>query len=62
MRTQQRLNEAFKTARIEYFDDNSRYVFFSDCHRGDGSHSDEFTKNQNLFIYSLEYYYANDFT
>lgn len=62
MKTQQRLNEAFKTARIEYFDDRSRYVFFSDCHRGDGSHSDEFTKNQNLFIYALEYYYANDFT
>ena len=62
MKTQKRLDEVFKSARVEYFDDSSRYVFMSDCHRGDGSHSDEFTKNQNLFIHALQHYYDNDYT
>jgi UDP-2,3-diacylglucosamine pyrophosphatase LpxH len=34
----------------------------SDCHRGDGSWADEFSKNQNLFTTALNYYYNNDFT
>lgn len=45
MRTFERLTKAYENARVEYFDENSKYVFFSDCHRGDGSLSDEFTKN-----------------
>ncbi len=62
MKTQQRLNQAYENARIEYMDDDSSYVFFSDCHRGNGSHQDEFTKNQNVFMYALDQYYADGFT
>ncbi len=61
MQTQKRLTEAYENAKIEYFDENSKYVFLSDCHRGDGSHSDEFTKNQNAFIYAMQYYYKKGF-
>jgi len=61
MQTQKKLTEAYENAKIEYFDENSKYVFLSDCHRGDGSHSDEFTKNQNTFIYAMEYYYKKGF-
>lgn len=61
MFTQKRLDQAYRDARIEYFDDNSKYVFMSDCHRGDGGQTDEFTKNQNVFLYALDYYYKNDF-
>lgn len=61
MFTQKRLDEAFDNAKVEYFDNTSKYVFMSDHHRGDGSHSDEFTKNQNLFLYAMDYYYKNDF-
>ncbi len=62
MKTDKRLTEVYKKARIEYFDENSKYIFFSDCHRGNGSHSDEFTKNQNIYIHALRYYYERGFT
>lgn len=34
----------------------------SDCHRGDGSWSDDFLNNQNLFFAALTYYYDRGFT
>lgn len=57
-----RLNEAYNKARIEEFDDNSKYIFFSDCHRGENTPYDEFSKNQNIFLFALEYYYNNGYT
>lgn len=62
MRTQQRLTNAFQKARVEFFDENSKYVFFSDCHRGNGSHQDEFIKNRNIYMYALDQYYNDGFT
>ncbi len=61
MRTEQRLNEAYRNARVEYFDDSSKYVFVSDCHRGNGGMADEFNKNQNTFIFALEVYLESGF-
>ena len=52
---EKRLTEAYNNAKIEYFDNNSKYIFFSDCHRGDGTPSDEFAKNQNIFLFALEF-------
>lgn len=43
-------------------DDQSRYIIFSDAHRSDGSHSDEFIRNRNIFMHALSYYYKNGFT
>ncbi|MFN2959475.1 hypothetical protein ACKUFG_25270, partial [Escherichia coli] len=40
----------------------SRYVLMSDCHRGIGTSSDNFLKNQHLFIAALKYYYRKGFT
>lgn len=62
MRTVQRLNHAYKNARIEEFDNDSKYVIMSDCHRGTGSPSDEFTKNQTSYIFAMEHYLKNGFT
>lgn len=62
MFTRQRLNGAYDDARVEYFDETTKYVFFSDHHRGDGSLSDEFTRNRNIFEYAIEYYYQNGYT
>jgi len=62
MRTEERLTKAYQHARIESINDQSKYVFMSDCHRGDGSSSDEFSHNQNAYIYALYHYYNNDFT
>ena len=57
-----RLTNAYNNSKVEYFDENSKYVIFSDCHRGVGSLSDEFTKNQNTFIHAIKHYYNNGFT
>lgn len=61
MFTNQRLLKACKNAKVEYLDRNSKYIFFSDCHRGDDSVSDEFTRNQSLFVYALNYYYSQGY-
>jgi UDP-2,3-diacylglucosamine pyrophosphatase LpxH len=59
---EKRLTEVYNNAKIQYFDNKSRYIFFSDCHRGDCTPSDEFAKNQNIFLYALEFYYNNGYT
>lgn len=61
MFTDQRLTGAYKKAKVEYFDKNSKYIFFSDSHRGDDSISDEFARNQNLLLHALDYYYNNGY-
>ncbi len=62
MKTNKRLTKAYNNAMIAYIDENSKYVFFSDCHRGDDSVSDEFTRNQILLLHALNYYDENDYT
>ncbi|MDT8715355.1 metallophosphoesterase family protein [Clostridium sp. 19966] len=59
---EKRLTEAYINAKIEDFDDNSKYVFFSDCHRGVNTLSDEFAKNENIFLFALEFYYNKGYT
>lgn len=62
VKTMERLTAAFEEARILEFDGDSRIVILSDCHRGDGSTSDEFAKNRSIFIAALEHYYREGFT
>ncbi|MHB9003014.1 MAG: metallophosphoesterase family protein [Coriobacteriia bacterium] len=61
MRTDQRLTEAYENARVVPLDATSRFVFMSDCHRGDGSLSDDFTRNQNIYLHALEHYFAHGY-
>lgn len=61
MFTDKRLTGAYKKAKIEYFDENSKYIFFSDSHRGDDSISDEFARNQNILLHALDYYYNHGY-
>lgn len=62
MFTEKRLIQAYKKAKVKYFDSNSKYIFFSDIHRGDDSVSDEFARNQTVLLHALDYYYNNDYT
>lgn len=55
------MTKAYENAKIEYFDKDSKYIFFSDVHRGDDSVSDEFARNQNIFLHALSYYNENGF-
>ena len=62
MFTDKRLSRAYENARIQYFDENSKYIFFSDTHRGDDSVSDEFARNQHILLHALDYYYNHGYT
>jgi UDP-2,3-diacylglucosamine pyrophosphatase LpxH len=57
-----RLTEVFEAAKRTPFDDSSRIVFFSDCHRGDNSRADSFARNEELFLHALTHYYRAGFT
>lgn len=61
MRTSQRLSAAYNNARVEHFDEASKFVFLSDCHRGIGNLSDDFTRNQIIYLHALNHYYNNDY-
>jgi UDP-2,3-diacylglucosamine pyrophosphatase LpxH len=61
MKIERRLTKAYKNAVIQQFDHNSKYILFSDVHRGDDSISDEFTRNQYLFLHALNYYYKEGY-
>lgn len=56
-----RLNRAFQSAPELPITDDTKYVFFSDCHRGNGGNNDNFLKNENAYLAALEYYYKNNF-
>jgi UDP-2,3-diacylglucosamine pyrophosphatase LpxH len=60
--TLKHLSQVFKSAEQISFDDSSRFVLMSDCHRGDGSWADDFSDNQNLYIGALNYYYKENYT
>lgn len=57
-----RLQAAFRDAPSLPLSEASRYVLFSDCHRGNGSANDNFLKNQHLYLAALKHYYEKGFT
>ncbi|MGI5971085.1 MAG: metallophosphoesterase [Oscillospiraceae bacterium] len=57
-----RVSKLYQSSREIDFDEDSRIVIMSDCHRGDGSFADSFAKNRNLFTAALYYYYVNNYT
>lgn len=62
MNANKRITGVYNAAKQITFDDCSRIVVMSDCHRGDGSWSDNFLKNQHLFFAALTHYYNQNFT
>lgn len=62
MSVSKRLTEVFNYADVIPYDNHSKFVLMSDCHRGDGSQKDSFLNNQNLFFAALSYYYEKNFT
>jgi UDP-2,3-diacylglucosamine pyrophosphatase LpxH len=57
-----RLDQTLSAARRVPFDDDTRLVFFSDCHRGDKGPSDAFAVNEALFCHALSHYDREAFT
>jgi UDP-2,3-diacylglucosamine pyrophosphatase LpxH len=52
----------FEAAEHLTFDDSSRFVFFSDLHRGNNSRADAFAGNEDLFLQALSHYYRDGFS
>jgi len=44
------------------FTEHSKYVLFSDCHRGNGGSGDNFLKNKPIYMAALQYYYRNGYS
>jgi len=62
MSASKRISGAFDSAPEISFDDSSRIVMMSDCHRGDGSWTDSFASNRNLFFAALNEYNEDKYT
>lgn len=62
MSTFTRLSKTLKASEEILFDNTSRFVFFSDCHRGDKSRADDFAPNRDIYTSALDFYYGRGFT
>lgn len=62
MASRQRFNKAYKAAPRITFDESSKFIIFSDCHRGDNSFADDFANNRNTYFHALQHYYKEGFT
>ena len=51
-----------ESAKTINFDDSSKFVLFSDLHRGNGGKADAFLPNAELFLASLQNYVRRGFT
>jgi len=61
MSSKSRLDRVYKNAHVIPFNDESKIILFSDCHRGDNSFADDFAKNKNIYYHALTHYYDNGF-
>lgn len=61
MSSKTRLDRAYKNAKRIPFDNSSKFIFFSDCHRGDNSFADDFANNRNIYFHALKYYFTEGF-
>ncbi|WP_111682324.1 metallophosphoesterase family protein [Winogradskyella tangerina] len=61
MSSKSRLDRAYKNAPRIPFDDTSKFIMFSDCHRGDNSFADDFANNRNIYFHALKHYYNEGF-
>ncbi len=57
-----RLNKSFRNVPVLPMEPGRRYVLFSDCHRGNGTHNDNFLKNQHLYFSALKHYFREGYT
>lgn len=62
MSSHHRFQRAYRNARRIPFTDESKFIIFSDCHRGDNSFADDFANNRNIYFHALKNYYNQGFT
>lgn len=62
MSTDARISAVFAAATELPLDQTSKYILFSDCHRGVNDWADDFAPNQNLYFHALNHYFQAGFT
>lgn len=62
MSSSTRLTKALKNSKRISFDDNSKLILFSDCHRSDNSFADDFANNRNVYFHAMSQYFQKGFT
>jgi predicted phosphodiesterase len=62
MHTGKRLNAVLTSSAEQVFDDRSKFILFSDCHRGDNSWADDFAHNEHIYYHALTRYYRAGYT
>jgi UDP-2,3-diacylglucosamine pyrophosphatase LpxH len=62
MSSQTRLDKAYKEAKRIGFDNTSKFILFSDCHRGDSSFADDFANNRNIYFHALQHYFKEGYS
>ena len=56
------ISNSYQKAKRIPLNSHSKFIFFSDCHRGDNSYADDFANNSNIYFHALRNYLENDFT
>ena len=62
MSSRKRISRAYRSAPRVSFNDDSKFILFSDCHRGDNSFADDFANNRNIYFHALKHYYHEGYT
>jgi UDP-2,3-diacylglucosamine pyrophosphatase LpxH len=62
MNTKKKLMKLYISSKVIEFDESSKFILFSDCHRGDNSWADDFAPNQHIFFHAMNHYYDQGFT
>lgn len=62
MSSSRRISKTYRTAPRISFNNDSKFIIFSDCHRGDNSFADDFANNRNIYFHALKHYYNENFT
>ena len=61
MSANSRITNAYENAFCLPLNPSSKYVLFSDCHRGTGRSNDNFLKNEYLYLAALKYYFSHGY-
>jgi hypothetical protein len=56
------INKSFYRSAENSFNDQSKFILFSDCHRSDNSFADDFASNRNVYFHAMTQYYNDGFT
>ncbi|PQJ21681.1 metallophosphoesterase [Tenacibaculum sp. SG-28] len=62
MTSAKRITRAFLQAKKIELKEDSKFILFSDCHRGDNSFADDFSRNRAIYHFALSSYLEKEFT